>query len=267
MGCGEGRVQHIVNLLEHLPDKSLILIEEPETSLHAHAQHELGSYLVDVATRRGHQILITTHSDYLLESLPSQSRVYLHSSAVGVSAITGLPAAQAKSLMTRGNQKALHILVEDDVAAAMLTEIVRRIDPQFLTTIGIYESGGVDTIRTAIRTIAGTGLKVAAVLDGDQEPSPRENIFRLPAGPPPEKQLFASATVQAHVLDKYGLNIQDFSAGLAQIDHHQWCERLSQRLNMDRTAMVWELSKAFTSGVAEVDASGLVQQVQEASRR
>src|SRR5262249_13844329 len=40
MGFGEARTIHIVSTLESLPDRSLILIEEPETSLHLSAQHE-----------------------------------------------------------------------------------------------------------------------------------------------------------------------------------------------------------------------------------
>jgi len=51
-GCGEGRIHHIVRVLEGLPDKSLVLLEEPETSLHPSAQHQFGKYLVDVCTRK-----------------------------------------------------------------------------------------------------------------------------------------------------------------------------------------------------------------------
>ena len=56
MGCGEGRVQNVIQRLEDLPQRSLVLFEEPETSLHQSAQFELGRYLIDVCTRTGHQI-------------------------------------------------------------------------------------------------------------------------------------------------------------------------------------------------------------------
>ncbi len=51
MGCGEGRIQYLVTTLEALPPKSVVLIEEPATSLHPHAQRVFGNYLVDVVTR------------------------------------------------------------------------------------------------------------------------------------------------------------------------------------------------------------------------
>ena len=52
MGFGEGRTQSLVVALEKLPKKSLILVEEPETSLHPGAQYALAKYLMDVSIRR-----------------------------------------------------------------------------------------------------------------------------------------------------------------------------------------------------------------------
>jgi hypothetical protein len=44
----------------------MILIEEPEISLHPAAQAELFDFFVEMARERGHQILFTSHSTYLL---------------------------------------------------------------------------------------------------------------------------------------------------------------------------------------------------------
>src|SRR5262249_55416847 len=107
MGYGEGRSQYLIDSLEVLPEKSLVLIEEPETSLHSSAQYEFGRYLVDVACRKHHQILLTTHSDAILEALPSESRLYLSRTSSGIRPIPGLTAQQVKSLMAQGNVKAL----------------------------------------------------------------------------------------------------------------------------------------------------------------
>ena len=115
MGCGEGRVQHVIQQLEDLPERSLVLFEEPETSLHQSAQFELGRYLIDVCTRRRHQILLTTHSESLLAALHSASRVYLDRGPNEIRPIAGLSGSQAASLMGGGAVKALHVLVEDDV--------------------------------------------------------------------------------------------------------------------------------------------------------
>jgi len=58
MGFGEGRVVYSVRLLETCPEQSLIVLEEPETSLHENAQFEFVKYLMDVSARRRHQIVL-----------------------------------------------------------------------------------------------------------------------------------------------------------------------------------------------------------------
>src|SRR5207247_1127502 len=46
MGYGEARSQYLISKIESLPPKSLVLIEEPEISLHSHAQYQFGRFLV-----------------------------------------------------------------------------------------------------------------------------------------------------------------------------------------------------------------------------
>lgn len=267
MGYGEARSQYLIAKIESLPSKSLVLIEEPEISLHSHAQHQLGRFLVDVSVRKGHQIFITTHSEPLLGALPSDSRLYLHGGATGIEIISGLTALEAKSLMTKGHDKALHVLVEDDVASAILRELLRRIDPTFLSTTASYVAGGASQLTGAIKTIKATGLPVAVVLDGDKAATPAANIFKLPGTLPPEKELFASAEVQDLIHSTYGLNLQDFVAGLGGVDHHEWCVRLAHRINVDKNALVFEMARAYAKGLAELDATSLRDQLKEASRK
>ncbi len=267
MGYGEARSQYLIQMIESLPPQSLVLIEEPETSLHSHAQFQFGCYLVDVSTRKGHQILLTTHSDPLLAALPSQSRVYLHAGTAGTSVIQGLTAIEAKSLMSKGHDKALSVLVEDDVACAILVEILRRVDSAILPTIGVYAVGGASEIKLAVKTIHATGLSVAAVLDGDKPAVPSENIFKLPGTRAPEKELFDCPAVRQLISASYALNLRDFEAGLAGIDHHEWCERLSQRVQQNEAALVAEMARAYARSLPETETSNLCYLLREASRR
>jgi hypothetical protein len=267
MGYGEARSQFLIAAMEALPAKSLVLIEEPEISLHPHAQYEFGHYLVDVSARKGHQILLTTHSEPLLSALSSQSRLYLHVGATGVETVSGLTALQARSLMSRGHDKALHVLVEDVVAKAILTEILRRTDATFLSTIAIYDGGGAKSLAETIRTLAVTGLPVAAVLDGDQQPTPNSNIFKLPSNEAPERDLFANATVQSHMQSTYGLDLADFATGLAGVNHHEWPRRLAQQVSQDEAALVSEMARAYAASIPESDATTLTTLLREVSRR
>jgi len=267
MGYGEARSQYLIRLLEGLPNKSLILIEEPEISLHPSAQHHFGCYLVDVAIRKSHQIFLTTHSEFILQALPSQSRVYLGKDFEGVKVIEGLTALEAQSLMTEGNVKALHILVEDLCAKAILSELLRLADNGFLGSVAIHASGDYNTISRTVRTLRETGLPVVAVLDADQTATPKENIFKLPGTLPPEKELFSSEAVKNHIQSTYRLNLSDFMASLGEVDHHDWFKRLANRISIDEAALVTEVARVYVKNDSAVCTSNLPQLLKEASRK
>ena len=99
MGFGEGRTLYLVDLLENSPEQSLFVIEEPETSLHEHAQYELAKYLLDVTFRRHHQIILSTHSDHVLSALPNESRLLLHRDNHGVAVYRWLSATRTRALL------------------------------------------------------------------------------------------------------------------------------------------------------------------------
>lgn len=270
MGFGEGRIQHLVRKLELLPEKSLVILEEPETSLHPSAQYALGEYLVDVSKNRHHQILLTTHSDFLLEALPSQSRIYLYRDSHGaIRSIVGLTSQQARSLMADGHVKALHILVEDELAKTIITEILRRTDKQLLRTIAIHvpEKNGSTLLSQTIRTLREADLPVAAVLDGDKAATPKNNIFKLPGTQPPEKEIFASVGVEAYLNQQYGVNMADFRANLYVVDHHEWLTRLADRVNLDENILAGELARVYVGTLNESDIDTLVTELREVARK
>lgn len=267
MGCGEGRIQHLIRKLATLPEQSLVLLEEPETSLHPSAQHEFGRYLMDVCIERKHQIFLTTHSEYLLTALPSASRIYIDRSPTGtIRTIPGITTAQAVSLMTGGHDKALQVLVEDEVAASILAEIVRRSDSTFLKTIAINPSGDTRTIHNVMAVLRQTNLPVAAVRDADKEGQPGQNIFKLPGTLPPEKEILFNVTVQSHILDTYGVNVPDFLAISQNIDHHEWFGRLAENISVSQNALVHESAKVYASSLPETVTDALTEQLKESVR-
>ena len=264
MGWGEGRVQHFVQQLESLPEKSLILLEEPETSLHQSAQFELGRYLIDVCIRRKHQVFLTTHAERLLASLPSASRIYLDRSCGTLRPINGLSSAQAASLMANAGTKALHILVEDSVAQAVLREILRRVDSAFLRTVDIHPVGDKDAIQRTMHTLAAAELPLAAVRDADTGANPQQDMFSLPGTQPPEKEILACAKVAQCLLDQYGLRIGDFMATADQSDHHNWLPALAIAVSSDEQSVTTECARAYVSSLSENECDALVNQLKAA---
>jgi predicted ATPase len=266
MGFGEGRSQFLVNALEKMPKKSLVLLEEPETSLHPAAQYEFGKYLIDVAIRKGHQIFLTTHSEALLRSLPAPSRMYLHRIESDIRAIVGLSSNQAHSLMMAGNDKSLCVLVEDVVAQAVVREIVRKVDMQYLSCLNIVAGGDEDAIAKTVMSLKNTGLKIVALRDGDMNDSPADNVFKLPGTRPPELEILFSQGVSTYVQSQYGTSVEDFLASHGDMDHHDYFQRLAAICSVDENALVTECAKIYVSGLPETATSNLVKLLKEAEK-
>ena len=268
MGCGEGRVQHVIQQLENLPERSLVLFEEPETSLHQSAQFALGSYLIDVCTRRRHQVFLTTHSESLLAALHSASRIYLDRGPNEIRPIAGLSGTQAASLMGGGAVKALHVLVEDDVAKTVLQEIVRLSDAQFLKVIGVHPVGDKGTIQKAMQALTGKGIPIAAVRDGDVGQNPGQNLFSLPGNEPPEIEVLQKCPEVAQMLlAEYGLNLQDFMATAAPDEHHGWFPKLSAATACERAVVVAACARIYARSLPANTRDALVQQLKAAITR
>jgi predicted ATPase len=262
MGFGEGRTQYLISALENLPNQSLVLIEEPETSLHPSAQYQFALYLMDVVIRKHHQVFLTTHSPFILKALPSPSRVYLKRNGDQIDVLKGLSAAQIRSLLAEGNEKALDVLVEDDCAAAILRELIRQVDVGFLQSIEIIHAGEAQTIVSLVKAL-GKKLPVVGVLDPEQKSDIKNNIFCLPGEKiAPERLLFSDPHVRQHMQDMYGINLADFMAQVSNLDHHGWFSRLAQKINQTRDVLLGEFARTYASA-HETEAYILTQQLKD----
>jgi predicted ATPase len=279
MGCGEGRVQHIIRRIEAATPQSLVLIEEPETSLHQSAQYRLGQYFVHVSEQLGHQIWLTTHSDQLLEALPQASRVYLHRDPrEGITPIPGLTSSEAVSLMTEGYQKALTVLVEDEPARALLSAIVWHGDPRFAQTLKIVVAGykdpsggnvggGVAAITATMRALRNSGMKLCAVVDGNESADTPNFIFKLPGAAAPEQEMFACDAVRAWLRDSYGVLAESFLAAHSRLDPHGYFDALGHQLNISKAQLLGEAARAYASALPADDLRLLLTQLQDTAGR
>lgn len=72
-GSGETAVMLLVSQIEECENGSLIMLDEPEFSLHPSAQKKLIEYLAYKCKSSGHQIFVSTHSTHMVESLSPES--------------------------------------------------------------------------------------------------------------------------------------------------------------------------------------------------
>lgn len=231
MGFGEGRTLYLVDLLENSPEQSLFVIEEPETSLHEHAQYELAKYLLDVTFRRHHQIILSTHSDHVLSALPSEARLLVHRDSRGVAVYQGLSATRTRALLSLGRQRDLIVFVEDDFAKLLLSEMIRVIDANLLRAISIEGVGNTQAVRNAVLLMNRIGKNSIAVRDADIGPDTSNGIFSFPGSLPPEQEVYHNQAVKKHLNAEFNIDI-DNELALSGVDnHHKITEELATAAN------------------------------------
>jgi predicted ATPase len=273
MGSGEARLYALVTQLESMPEKSLVLIEEPETALHPCAQLEMGKYLVDVSQRRRIQILLTTHSEYLLVALPQKSRIYLKREAGGIVPISGIGVRQAVSMMDNLAVPAVYILVEDDVGEAIVTELLRKHDAEFLKTVRIIVAGDKDRIQQMMGVFKDQKIPICAVRDGDCGEDRARQLFKLFGALPPEKEIFASPVFRKQFAEQHGVDWDaadlanaDISKKEPQKGHHHWFDVLLTQTARKKPELLPLAARAYLEGVPEAERQSLVDQIKASDR-
>ncbi|AMD94641.1 ATP-dependent nuclease [Leptotrichia sp. oral taxon 847] len=72
-GSGEVAVIQLVKKITEAPEYSLILLDEPEVSIHPGAQEKLKKFLLENIKEKKLQVVISTHSPIFLKDLPSSA--------------------------------------------------------------------------------------------------------------------------------------------------------------------------------------------------
>lgn len=205
--------------------------------------------LIQVATQRRLQLIVTTHSPYVLEQLPPEARIYLRPTRDGRrEPLYGVTPDYALSLMDDDQHPELFAYCEDDRAVPIIEGIVRLSDQTLIRRIKVVTVGPAATVRalgklSALRNLPELGI---GVLDADQEPAP--GCIRLPGkSAPPEVNVFNDMT-DSHievVAERLGIRAGDLLDAADDArrlpDHHTWPQRIAERLGGTmRTSKVWD---------------------------
>jgi predicted ATPase len=168
-GSGEFAVISLVTAVMSASEKSLILLDEPEVSVHPGAQEKLLKFLADEALSKKHQIVFTTHSQPMIKNLPKEAIHVLYEDSNGrINIRSDVHPAEAFAAIGADFEKKT-IIVEDKVARKLVEHILKdyNISDQF----DVKESpNGVDWIIT--RSIVDSAMfdktNVIYLLDGDK---------------------------------------------------------------------------------------------------
>jgi predicted ATPase len=226
-GAGETTIAEL--LQADLPKYSLVLIDEIESSLHPRAQRRLVRDLAARARELELQVVITTHSPYVLEELPFEARACIVEPEPGVREIVyGVSPEFAMTKMDDEHHAECDVYVEDAVAALMLTEILVAADPDLVPRCQIIPFGA-SSVGKALGQMAVQNRfprPSCVFLDGDE--GEVIGCHNLPGDDAPERAVFESlkASNWPGVADLTGRQFADLAdactRAMALPDHHQW---------------------------------------------
>lgn len=181
-GSGEFLVASMVDRIESLPSGSILLLDEPEVSLHPEAQKRLIGYLLDVIKRKKLQIIITTHSTHIIDNLPKAAIKCFRVMDDGTTVIEENVFFQNAFLELGANiTSKKHIIVEDSLAQTILQRILEVEGLSELVEVEFYPGGASNIKKYTILTYSKTKVADRYILfDGDQKKDDVPDFNKIP---------------------------------------------------------------------------------------
>ncbi|MDE2481541.1 MAG: AAA family ATPase [bacterium] len=255
-GAGEAATLDLMKRLEKVRDTALVVIDEVEASLHPRAQRRFVHFLLWLARTRHIQIVLSSHSKYVLDELPEEARIFLSRSPVGVDVLYGASSAFALSRMDDLRAPELYLYVEDREARELVGEILTAAEID-LTPLEIKEAGPKNMVAS-LGALASQGrlpMPVVGIVDGDASLSP--GVIKIPGGDAPEKVIFSSlhALYQEELSKRLGIDeaavVRGLYAAMTLPDHHDWLPHVAQQWNKNRDYIWTTMCQIWVKSMAE----------------
>jgi predicted ATPase len=250
-GAGEDTTLDLFQALQQVPQYSLVIIDEVEASLHPRAQRRLMKFLLEFSRTKRTQVIVSTHSPYILEELPPEARVLLVPTPDGPNILYGASPEFSLSKLDDVVHPEAFIFVEDRTAEVWLREIIVR-HPEassILNRVRISSVGPANVVQMMGQLAASKRLpyKALGVVDGDTAESP--GCTRLPGANAPEKVLFSELKEKnwGKLHERFGIGAGDLHTHLGDAildpDFHRWPSLVGDRI-LKSSVSVWEIMAA-----------------------
>ncbi len=263
---GAGEIAAAELLAADYPQYGIILIDEIETSLHPRAQRRLMRDLARIAREQELQIILTTHSPYILDEIPPEARIYLMDGAGGKTAVVGVSPEFAMTRMDDEQHPECDVYVEDNRAAILLAEILVASDRELLARSKIIPCGAA-SVGMALGIMASQNRFPRAslvFLDGDQAPA--SGCIILPGEDAPERVVFEGlqAIGWPDVAGRIGRGpsetIDALNSAMAMSNHHDWVKFAADRLTLGGDILWQAMAAAWAKNCASQEQRTLVSQ-------
>ncbi|GHT84048.1 ATPase [Betaproteobacteria bacterium] len=172
--AGSGEIAAVSTVVDVLAaeDYSLILLDEPETSLHPGAQRALLKFLLEQIKLKKHQVVLSTHSSEFLTELPHTAiKVFEDNGNFQCRILPRSSPAAALNRLGKLPQNKRRILVEDSLAELLVLHAAQSLDIGDRETFEVkIAPGGAESILKYLGPSSMvSGDNVFIMLDGDKK--------------------------------------------------------------------------------------------------
>jgi predicted ATPase len=253
---GAGEIAAAELLAAVYPKYGIVLIDEIETSLHPRAQRRLIRDLAKIARDQELQLILTTHSPYVLDELPAEARIYLMDGAGGKTAVVGVSPEFAMTRMDDEQHPECDIYVEDGAAAILVSEMLVAVDRDLLSRAKLIPYGAA-SVGMALGLMASQNRfprPSLVFLDGDQAEAP--GCIILPGEDAPEQIVFQAlqAAGWPDVAKRVGRGaaetIDSLNASMSLANHHDWVRVAADRLTLGGDILWQALASSWATNCA-----------------
>jgi len=246
-GAGESTTLDLFKSLQNVPDYSLIIIDEIEGSLHPRAQRRIVRFLLKQCRLKKLQIILSTHSPYILQELPPEGRVLLMPERSALNVLYGVSPEFAMSRIDEKDHPELYIYVEDRESKIWLREIISSDAGQCALLSRVY----IQTVgpANAVQLLGNLGnqdrlpMKSLAFVDGDKEEG--LGYIRLPGTSSPEEVVYSDLKSRNYpkLDERFGIGAgQLFTIiddAMLDTDPHNWNRAVGDKIRKSSIS-VWE---------------------------
>ncbi|MBU0767367.1 ATP-binding protein [Patescibacteria group bacterium] len=172
-GSGEIAVVELVHRIHKADNNTLILLDEPDVSLHPGAQERLKIFLLKKIKGKKIQVVISTHSPSLISGLPpSAIKVFSNGVNGRVRVIADRKPEEAFFVVGHPNESLKTIIVEDGLAQNLIEAVLKDMPEEVASQFEVqYYPGGAENICQDV-TLYSRRLpsKFFVLFDGDKKP-------------------------------------------------------------------------------------------------
>lgn len=246
-GAGEDATLDLFRTLQGIPENSLLLVDEVEASLHPRAQRRLVRFLLWLARQRRIQIVLSTHSPFVLQELPQEARILLLPGPQGLSIVYGVSADFAMTRLDDEVHPEVHVFVEDREAEILLREIFASNEDtaKLLQRIQINPVGPANVVAM-LGDLGKSGklpYKSLAIVDGDHIDA---NCCQLPGNVAPERMVYTDLKAKGwpNLAQRFGVGagtlLTVLEDAMLEPDHHRWNAKVGDQI-VKSSVSVWEV--------------------------